>query len=138
MASPFDDLDRLLSATVLTSYGEAAILRPRTASQYAERKADANRNAVNVWGVLSEGPGQDAIKGQAVGGEFSGTTRFNVLKAEFWVSAEQLASLGFAPAKGDTISFPGRPGAPVYAVSAIQHTNMGDTGLILVREDQST
>lgn len=136
MASPFDDLDQMLSAAVVTTYGEAAILTPRTASQYAVRTSDANRNAVNVWGVFSAGPGDAPIKGQTVGGEFAGSTRLSVLKAEFWMTPEQVTALGFAPAKGDKISFPGRPGAPVFAVSAVQLTNMGDTALILVREDQ--
>lgn len=137
MASPFDDLDQMLTSAVVTAYGEAAILTPRTASQYAVRTSDADRNAANVWGVFSAGPGDLPIKGQTVGGEFAGATRVNVMKAEFWMTPEQVSSLGFAPAKGDKISFPGRAGSPVYSVSAIQHTNMGDTALILVREDQS-
>lgn len=136
MASPFDDLDNLLSSAVVTAYGEAAILTPRTSSQYAVRTSDQNRNSANVWGVLSAGAGEGPIKGQATGGEFSGTTRLHVMKAEFWLTADQVAALGFAPAKGDKLSFPGRPGAPVYSVSAIQNTNMGDMALIIVREDQ--
>ncbi len=137
MASPFDDLDNLLSSAVVTAYGEAAIITPRTSSQYAVRTSDQNRNSANVWGVFSAGVGESPIKGLAVGGEFSGTTRFNTSKSEFWLSADQVSALGFAPAKGDKISFPGRPGAPVYSVSAIQNTNMGDMALVLVREDQS-
>jgi hypothetical protein len=102
-----------------------------------ERRADDERNAANVWGVFSAGPGDAQVKGQSTGGEFAGSTRFNVMKAEFWMTADQVAALAFAPIKGDTISFPGRPGSPVYSVAAIQHTNMGDIALILVREDQS-
>lgn len=137
MASPFDDLDQILSSAVVTAYGEAAILRPRKSSQYAARKADDNRNAVNVWGVFSAGPGDMQVKGQSVGGEFSGSTRLNTMKAEFWLTTDQVAALGFKPSKGDSISFPGRDGSSVYSVAAIQNTNMGDVALILVREDQS-
>lgn len=137
MASPFDALDELVSSAVQTAYGEAAILTPRVSSQYAQRSTDEDRPATNVWGVFSAGPGESQIKGQAAGGEFSGSTRFHVMRAEFWMTAGQVAALGFAPAKGDKISFPGRDGSPVYSVAAIQHTDMGDTAFILVREDQT-
>lgn len=136
MTSPFDDLDQMLSSAMVTAYGEAAILTPRISSQYVARASDPSRSAVNVWGVFSAGAADQQIKGQAVGGEFAGTTRLSVTKSEFWLSAEQLRALGFAPQKGDKISFPGRPGAPVYSIASIQNTNMGDAALVLVREDQ--
>lgn len=136
MASPFDALDELLSASVMTAYGEAAILTPRTSSQYAQRASDTNRPQTNVWGVFSAGPGEQQIKGQSTGGEFAGTTRLSVMRAEFWITQEQVAALGFNPGKGDTVTFPGRTGSPVYAVAAIQNTDRGDLALILVREDQ--
>lgn len=137
MASPFDDLDRMLSGAVTDVFGEAAVLTPRIASQYVARAADPDRSSMSVQGIFSAGPGDLPVKGQATGGEFAGTTRLNVMKAEFWMSAAQVASLGYAPAKGDTISFPNRPGSPVYSVAAVQKTNLGDAALILVREDQS-
>ncbi len=136
MVSPFDALDELVSAAVETAYGEAAILTPRVSSQYLQRSADGSRPAANVWGVFSAGPGESQIKGQASGGEFSGSTRMQVMRAEFWLTAAQVSALGFAPAKGDRIAFPGRAVSPVYTVTAIQHTGLGDTALILVREDQ--
>lgn len=137
MASPFDAFDDLLSSAVMTAYGEAAILTPRTSSQYAARTSDVSRNAANVWGVFSAGPGEGQIKGQVTGGEFAGGTRLNVTKSEFWMTRDQVAALGFAPSKGDKMTFPGQPGSPVYSVAAIQNTSQGDTALILVREDQS-
>ncbi|MFM8745985.1 MAG: hypothetical protein ACKOED_04880 [Aestuariivirga sp.] len=136
MASPFDTLDELLSSAVATAYGEAAILTPRVATQYAQRAADENRPATNVWGVFSAGPGESPIRGQASAGEFSGSTRLQVMGAQFWMTAAQVSALGFAPARGDRIAFPDRAGSPVYAVAAIQHTDLGDTALMLVREDQ--
>ena len=136
MASPFDALDELLSSAVLTAYGEAAVLTPRTSSQYAQRATDEARPETNVWGVFSAGPGDQQIKGQSTGGEFAGSTRLNVMRAEFWITPEQAAALGFRPGKGDTITFPGRTGSPVYAVAAVQNTDRGDIALILVREDQ--
>ena len=137
MTSPFDPLDELVSSAVQTAYGEAAILTPRVSSQYAERASDGDRPAANVWGVFSAGPGESQIKGNATGGEFSGATRMLLMRTEFWMNAAQVSGLGFAPARGDRIAFPGRTGMPVYAVSGVQHTDLGDTALILVREDQS-
>ena len=136
MTSPFDALDELVSSAVQTAYGEAAILTPRVSAQYAQRAADEDRPVTNVWGVFSAGPGESQIRGQAMGGEFSGSTRLHVMRAEFWMTAAQISTLGFAPAKGDRIAFPGRSGLPVYAVSGVQHTDLGDTALMLVREDQ--
>ena len=97
MASPFDALDELVSSAVQTAYGEAAILTPRVSSQYAQRSTDEDRPATNVWGVLSAGPGESQLKGQATGGEFSGSTRMHVMRAEFWMTAAQVSALGFAP-----------------------------------------
>lgn len=133
MDSPFDDLDRVVSAV----FSEAAILSPRSSSQYAERTADPNRLERTVNGVFSAGPGESPIKGQSVGGEFQGSTRIGSMKAEFWLGPEQIAGLGFMPQRGDKVTFPGRCGSPVYSVAGLQHTNRGDIALILVREDQS-
>ena len=136
MASPFDALDELLSSAVATAYGEAALLTPRVSSQYALRASDTNRPQTNGWGIFSAGPGDQQVKGQATGGEFAGTTRLGVMRAEFWITQEQVAALGFKPGKGDTVTIPGRAGSPVYAVAAVQNTDRGDLALILVREDQ--
>lgn len=136
MASPFDDLDAVLSSAILTAYGEAAVLQPRVASQYVERTANEARDAVSVWGVFSAGPAEASLKGQAVGGEYVGTTRFQSARSEFWISKAQADALDYRPQKGDTLSFPGRPEAPIFSIAAVQPTDMGDLAFILVREDQ--
>ena len=138
MTSPFDALDRAASSAVVTAYGEQAVLRPRTSEQYVERAADADRNAVTVWGVFSARPTNFDLRGQARGAELDGTTRVNAARSEFWISHEQAEALSFRPAKGDLLSLPGRHGCPTYAISAILATNMGDLNLLLVREDVET
>jgi hypothetical protein len=55
--------------------------------------------------------------------------------AEFWLARAQVDGLTALPAKGDTITLTNRAGSPVYAISVIHHTDMGDLTLILVRED---
>ena len=135
MASPFDDLDDLMSSAVLTAYGEAATLRPRVSSQYVARSDDPDRPETTVWGVYSATSAVAPIKGQAVGAVFRGTTRVSSKRAEFWIGAEQVAEIPFAIAKGDAISLPGQPGAPTFSIVDVQPTDMGDVNLILVSEE---
>ena len=135
MASVFDDLDRMASGAALQTFGEDAILRPRRASQYVEAAADADRYSVTVRGVFSAHAAQSDLRGQARGSEFSGTSRLVSEQSEFWIASIDAEALGFRPAKGDLLSFPGRPGSPSFAVSAAHPTNMGDLNLLLVRED---
>jgi hypothetical protein len=60
------------------------------------------------------------------------------MSAEFWLPKAQVDALAALPTKGDKLSLSNRAGAPVYAISAVQHTDMGDITLILVREDAVT
>lgn len=136
MTSPFDALDAAASSAVATAFGEQAILRPRVSEQYVERAADAERNAVTVWGVFSARPTSFDLHGQARGAELDGTTRVNAARSEFWIARQQAEALSFRPARGDLLSLPGRPGSPTYAISAIQPTNMGDLAFLLVREGE--
>ena len=136
MASPFDALDDAASSAVLATFGERVVLRPRASEQYVERQPDVDRNETTVWGIFSAGPGAMQIKGQAMGKDLGGTTRINTLESEFWIGREQVEALPFAVTKGDVVRFVERLDCPVYAVSTIQRTHMGDLNLLLVREDQ--
>ena len=137
MPSPFDALDAAASSAVVAVYGEQAILRPRRSEQYVERTVDTDRNGAIVSGIFSARPTSFALHGQARGAELDGTTRVNAARSEFWVARGQAEALPFRPVKGDLLTFPGRPGSPTYAISAIQPTSMGDMAFLLVREDQS-
>ena len=133
--SIFDDLDALTSAAVKDVFAEPAHLRPRLSAQYAERAVDPDRAEVTVHGIFSAGPVKDDLRGQARGGQMSGTTKLTSTAAEFWIANSQVDALTALPAKGDTITLTSRAGSPVYAISVIHHTDMGDLNLILVRED---
>ena len=131
----FDDLDAVVSDAIRSAFAEVAVHRPRASVQYAERVADADRPHRLIHGVFSAGPADDPLRGAARGSQFSGTTRVASLSAEFWIARAEVDALTDLPAKGDTIMLTSRAGSPVYAVSVVQHTDMGDMTLILVRED---
>ena len=135
MASMFDDFDATLSDAIKGTFAEAAIHRPRVSVQYAERAVDPDRPQHLIHGVFSAGPANDLLKGSARGADFSGTTRTVSMSAEFWMAKAQVDALADLPAKGDRLTLTSRAGPPVYAISAVQHTDLGDLTLTLVRED---
>ena len=135
MASMFDDLDASISGVIKDAFAEVAVHRPRVSVQYVARAADPDRPQHLIYGVFSAGPADDQLKGASRGSEFSGTTRVASASAEFWIAKAQVAALTALPAKGDTITLTSRAASPTYAVSSVQHTDMGDLNLILVWED---
>lgn len=138
VASIFDDLDAALASAVGASFGEAAVLRPRVSVQYVERTAHPTIDPMTVWGVFSAGPSEaQQIRGQARSAEMAGTTRIASMTAEFWISKAQVVELPLLPAKGDALTLTSRDGSPVYSISQVQPTDMGDLNLLLVREDQA-
>lgn len=134
----FDDLDAALAGAIGASFGEAAVLRPRVSVQYVERTAHPTVQPMTVWGIFSAGPSEaQPIAGQVRGSEMVGATRIASMTAEFWISKGQVGELLFLPAKGDALALTSRAGSPVYAISQVQPTDLGDLNLILVREDQT-
>ncbi len=135
MASPFDALDAVASTAAISVFGEVAVLQPRRQSQYVEAATDADRLSVSVRGIFSGTAATSDLRGQARGGEFAGASRVLSEQSAFWIAAEQVAELGFRPAKGDLVRLPERPGTPSFAIAAVHPTAMGDLNLLLVRED---
>ena len=133
----FDDLDAQVSGTIDAAFGEIAVLRPRVSSQYTERAEDPSRQVATVTGVFSAGPAEAPLKGGSAGTAFSGSTRIVSQSAEFWLSAETVQSLVDRPQKGDALTLTGREGPPVYALSQVHPSDMGDLTLILVLEDET-
>ena len=133
----FDDLDAQLSGTIDAAFGEVAVLRPRVSAQYVERAEDPSREVATVTGVFSAGPADAPLKGSTAGAAFSGGTRVVSQSAEFWLLAEQVRALAARPVKGDALTLTGREGAPVFSVSQVQPSVMGDLTLILVLEDET-
>ena len=135
MTTAFDNLDALAAEAVASAFGETAVLQPRRPSQYVEAATDADRLSVSVRGIFSVAAATADLRGQARGGEFAGASRVLSEQSTFWIAAEQVAELGFRPAKGDLVRFPERTGSPSFAIAAVHPTAMGDLNLLLVRED---
>jgi hypothetical protein len=133
----FDDLDAQVSVAIDATFGEVAVLRPRVSAQYAERAEDASRPIATMTGVFSAGPAEAPLKGGSSGSGFSGDTRVVSQSAEFWLAAKTVQSLVDRPQKGDALTLTGRPEAPVYSVSQVHPSDMGDLTLILVLEDET-
>ncbi len=133
----FDDLDAQVSGTIDAAFGEVAILRPRVSSQYVARAEDPSRQVATVTGVFSAGPADAPLKGSTAGAAFSGGTRVVSQSAAFWLSTKTVQSLLTRPQKGDALTLTGRVGAPVYSVSQVHPSDMGDLTLILVLEDET-
>jgi hypothetical protein len=134
----FDDLDACSSASLKDIFAEPALLRSRAHAPYSEHADTGDDTAVILQGVFSAGPSESDLHGQSKGGGFAGATRVSSMSAEFWVPASELTYLTSLPSKGDALTLTARPGAPVYAVSRADHTDMGDLTLILVREDTAS
>jgi hypothetical protein len=133
MPSPFDAFNARLSGAILSAFGEeCAQLRPRVRSEFAEG-ADPARPARPIRGVFTEGHDDPAIRGAAMGAEFSGVSRLSVHIAEFWVPASEVSAAPYQIKKGDCIALPARKGAPVYEISDIQISEAGGLNLILVQ-----
>lgn len=132
----FDDHETVISSAITRAFAEPAVHRPRVSAQYVERGGDPDRPQHLIHGVFSAGPADDQLKGTSRGAQFSGTTRVASASAEFWIGKAEVDVLTALPSKGDTLTLTSRAGSPVYAVSVVQHTDMGDLTLILVREDQ--
>jgi hypothetical protein len=130
---PFEDFDAAASAVLSSVFAEPARFIPRVLSQYAVRASDPDRPEVAVTGVFSAGAAQQGLDGQASG--FSGGTQVTSSSATFWIAKAQADALTALPAKGDAIRLTNRADQPRYGISAVQHTDMGDITLILVREE---
>ena len=134
--SVFNDLDARTSAAVKGVFAEAALLRPRVSTQYVERSADPERPEAMTYGIFSAGPAQEDLRGQARGGQMSGTTKLSTAAAEFWIAKPQIDQLPWLPITGDAVVLTARSWQPIYAISRVAPSDLGDLTLILVREDE--
>ena len=136
--SLFNGLDAYASDAVKGVFAEPALLRPRVSTQYAERTADTDRPETITCGIFSAGPAQDDLRGQARGGQMSGTTKLSTASAEFWIAKPQIDQLPWLPITGDAIILTARSGQPIYAISRVVTSDLGDLNLILVQEDETS
>ena len=136
--SLFNDLDAYASDAVKVVFAEPALLRPRVSKQYAERTADPDRPETITYGIFSAGPAQDDLRGQARGGQMSGTTKLSTAAAEFWIAKPHIDQLPWLPITGDAAILTARSGQPIYAISRVATSDLGDLTLILVQEDETS
>lgn len=134
--SLFNDLDAYASDAVKVVFAEPALLRPRVSKQYAERTADPDRPETITYGIFSAGPAQEDLRGQSRGGQMSGTTKLSTAAADFWIAKPQIDQLPWLPITGDAVILTARSGQPIYAISRVTTSNLGDLTLILVQEDE--
>lgn len=137
MTAAFEALDENLSAALSSAFAEPALLRPRVSTQYTERSTDPDRAATVTYGIFSAGPSQEDLRGQARGGQMSGTTKLSTAAAEFWIAKPQIDQLPWLPITCDAVILTARSGQPIYAISRVATSNFGDLTLILVREDET-
>lgn len=135
--SLFNDLDARTSAAVKGVFAEPALLRPRVSTQYAERSADPDRPEAMTYGIFSAGTAQEDLRGQARGGQMSGTTKLSNAATEFWIAKPQIDQLPWLPITGDAVILTARNSQPIYAISRVATSDLGDLTLILVREDET-
>lgn len=135
--SLFNDLDAHTSAAVKAVFAEPALLRPRVSTQYTERSTDPDRAATVTYGIFSAGPAQEDLRGQARGGQMSGTTKLSTAAAEFWIAKPQIDQLPWLPITGDAVVLTARSGQPIYAISRVATSDLGDLTLILIQEDET-
>ncbi len=136
--SLFNDLDEHTSAAVKAVFAEPALLRPRVSTQYAERSADPDRPEAMTYGIFSAGPAQEDLRGQARGGQMSGTTKLSTAATEFWIAKPQIDQLPWLPITGDALILTARNSQPIYAISRVATSDLGDLTLILIQEDETS
>lgn len=138
MTTPFEALDKTLSAALSSAFAETALLRPRVSTQYTGRSADPDRPEAMTYGIFSAGPAQEDLRGQALGGQMSGTTKLSTAAVEFWIAKPQIDQLPWLPITGDAVILTARRGQPSYAISRVAPSDLGDLTLILVQEDETS
>ena len=138
MSFSFNELDAALSDAASAIFAEPVLLRPRISTQYAERSADPDRAATVTYGIFSAGPAQEDLRGQARGGQMSGTTKLSTAAAEFWIAKPQIDQLPWLPITGDVVVLTARSGQPSYAISRVATSDLGDLTLTLVQEDETS
>ena len=134
--SAFDRLAALTATAITGNMGESALLLPRVTSQYTARASDPDRDAALVVGVFEAGPEREDVSGRRPPNQFRASTRMATMEAAFWLSAEQAGALPWRPRPGDALQLTARAGQPVYAIAALDPTDLGDLTLVLVVEDQ--
>lgn len=135
MANPFVAADAAAQAASETCFGETfEVLAHLPGGDYSGRQADTSRPARSVTGVLSVSSNEKPLSGAVLGHNPVGPARIAGVPAALWLSTAAVALLGYAIRKGDAVRCAGRLGTPVYTVTRVYQSDMGDITLELAAE----
>lgn len=122
----FASLEALASGTLLSVFGEVALVRPRILSGYGPGSADADRPAIILRGLFKTHADtfrlMEARRGAAL------STALTTDKPQFWVPASQ-AGPGRTVKDGDDLELPQR--CRTFSIVAVLRGLNGDLTLTL-------
>jgi hypothetical protein len=133
MATHFGQLKQQAASAVILTFGEPALLTFRIRDVYVAPTPYNDRPAQMTRGVFSARSVE--LPGQRTGTSTETVTQVIGPTSEFRLATPDVDNLAFLPRPGDLVTLTGRRGRPLYAVSAVHMTDVGDLNLLLVRED---
>lgn len=126
-------LNRLASAGVNRQFEESVTVVPRANSDYA-RGPDPIRQPMAVSAVVSIAREDETLAATNAGGDFRKGRFVGVAESSIWISAAQVALLGYEIATGDQIVLSARPGTPVFTVMFPGPNDLGDMHITITAE----
>lgn len=135
MPTAFEDLEADVARAVNEIMGERAVVTPRTGGDYTGPVADPARTEFETVGVASIVPVAKGIAGQQPEGALRSPTLLQQAESEFWIGPEKAAAITVELRRGDHLALADRPGAPTYAIIAVNRPQTGELRLILTVED---
>lgn len=125
--SPFASLESLAAGTLLSVFGEVAIVRPHVMSGYGPATADADRPAMIFRGLLTTNVETIRVMESRRGGA-AHAAALTTDMPRFWVPASQVAP-GLVLKDGDHLELPHR--CRTFSIVAVPRGLNGDLTLNL-------
>lgn len=129
-----DLLNRLASRAIGRHYEETITVVPRASGPYA-RAGDPARPTRTVSAVVSIARIDETLAATNAGGDFRKGRFVGVSDSTVWISAAQVATLGYEIQTGDQIILSSRPGEPRYSVMFPGPNDLGDLSVTITSED---
>ena len=124
---PFASLESLAAGTLLSVFGEVAIVRPQVTSGYGPATADADRPAIIIRGLLMTNSDTVRLMDSRRGGA-AHAAALTTDMPRFWVPASQVGP-GRIPTDGDRLELPNR--CRTFSIVAVLRGLNGDLTLNL-------
>lgn len=131
--------DRLAGRAVDSALGGRISVAPWTSGDvYGEPGPDPTRPPMVITGHFAPDPGVSDVRGQVMGAEPVGGSRFSVMGFTTIVLTEgQYARLGYQIRKGDRLQCLDEPGAPTFSAIKAPHRQGNDVEIYVASEDVS-